>query len=98
MNCDTMLESGDTLNSILWLIVAAVSVVPLIVFLISYRRTKSRKLLITAAAFTLFFVKAVLLSMKLFIHNYADEVWWSAAAILDILIISLIAFALSRKA
>ncbi len=93
-----MLESGDTLNSILWLIVAAVSVVPLIVFFISYRRTKSRKLLITAAAFALFFVKAVLLSMKLFITNYADEMWWSVAAILDILIISLIAYALSRKA
>jgi hypothetical protein len=29
--------------------------------------------------------------------NYVDEIWWSVAAVLDIMIISLIAYSLSRK-
>ena len=94
---DIGLEPHEQTELILWLIVAAVSLVPLVIFSISYRRVRSPKLLITTLAFFLFFVKALILAMKLFIPNYVDETWWSVAAVLDILIISLIAYSLSRK-
>jgi hypothetical protein len=91
------LEPHEQTELILWLIVAAVSLVPLVIFSISYNRVRSPKLLITTVAFFLFFLKALILAMKLFIPNYVDEIWWSVAAILDILIISLIAYSLGRK-
>ena len=78
-------------------IVAAVSLIPLVIFSISYRRVRSQKLLITTLAFFLFFVKALILAMELFMPDYLDDTWWSVAAVLDIMIISLIAYSLSRK-
>ena len=94
---DVGLEPYEQTELILWLIVAAVSLIPLVIFSISYRRVRSQKLLITTLAFFLFFVKALILAMKLFMPNYVDEIWWSVAAVLDIMIISLIAYSLSRK-
>ena len=94
---DVGLEPYEQTELILWLIVAAVSLIPLVIFSISYRRVRSQKLLITTLAFFLFFVKALILAMKLFLPNYVDETWWSVAALLDIMIISLIAYSLSRK-
>jgi hypothetical protein len=93
-----MIEPSDEMTTILWLIVAVLSLTPFIIFLISYARVKSRRLFIVTIAFFLFFIKALVLSMKLFLQNYDDEVWWSVAAILDIVIIGLIAFSLSKKA
>jgi hypothetical protein len=98
MDVDVGLEPGEEVELILWLIVAAVSLIPVIFFSISYIRVRSTKLLMTDIAFILFFVKAVTLGMKLFIPSYSDEIWWSVAAFLDIMIISLIALALSKKA
>ena len=97
VDVDVGFEPHEQTELILWLIVALVSLVPLLVFSISYKRVRSPKLLITTIAFFLFFVKALILAMKLFIPNYDDEVWWAVAAVLDILIISLIAYSLSRK-
>ncbi len=94
---DVGLEPHEQTELILWLIVAAVSLVPLVIFSISYNRIRSPRLLITTLAFFLFFIKALILAMKLFIPNYVDEIWWSVAAVLDIVIISLIAYSLSRK-
>jgi hypothetical protein len=94
---DVGLEPHEQTELILWLIVAVVSLIPLVIFSISYRRVRSQKLLITTLAFFLFFVKALILAMKLFMPNYVDETWWSVAAVLDIMIISLIAYSLSRK-
>jgi predicted transcriptional regulator len=94
---DVGLEPHEQTELILWLIVAAVSLIPLVIFSISYRRVRSPKLLITTLAFFLFFIKALILAMKLFIPNYVDEIWWSVAAVLDIVTISLIAYSLSRK-
>ena len=94
---DVGLEPHEQTELILWLIVAAVSLIPLVIFSISYRRVRSQKLLITTLAFFLFFVKALILAMKLFMPNYVDETWWSVAAVLDIMIISLIAYSLRRK-
>jgi predicted transcriptional regulator len=94
---DVGLEPYEQTELILWLIVAAISLVPLVIFSISYHRIRSPKLLITTLAFSLFFIKALILAMKLFMPNYVDEVWWSVAAVLDIMIISLIAYSLSRK-
>ena len=99
-----MLEPAEEINAILWLVVAGISLIPLCIFLISYIRVKSEKLLITTAAFSLFFIKAMVLAMKLFIPGgdteiwyLNDEFWWSVAAILDMIIIGLIAFALKKK-
>lgn len=99
-----MLEPAEEINAILWLVVAGISLIPLCIFLISYIRVKSEKLLITTAAFSLFFIKAMVLAMKLFIPGGDDEIWylndefwWSVAAILDMIIIGLIAFALKKK-
>ena len=86
------------MNAVLWLVVTIISLVPLTLFLISYLRVRSTKLLITTAAFALFTGKALILAMKLFLQDYDDEIWWSLAAIMDIFIISLIAIALSGKA
>ena len=94
---DVGLEPHEQTELILWLIVAAVSLIPFVIFSISYHRVRSPKLLITAAAFFLFFIKALILAMKLFVPNYVDEIWWAVAAVLDIIIISLIAYSLSRK-
>lgn len=93
-----MIEPGEGITTILWLIVTVLSLAPLIIFSISYFRVKTRRLLIITIAFFLFFIKASILSMKLFLQNYSDEVWWSVAAILDAIIIGLIAFSLSKKA
>ena len=94
---DVGLEPHEQTELILWFIVAAVSLIPLVIFSISYIRVRSPKLLITTLAFFLFFIKALILAIKLFIPNYVDEIWWSVAAILDIIMISLIAYSLSRK-
>ena len=93
-----MIESGEEINAILWIIVAIVALIPVSMFLVSYKRIKSKKLLLTTFAFTLFFIKALLLAMKIFIQNYNDETWWSVVAIIDIAIIGLIAYSLSKKA
>jgi len=92
-----MIEHGDQLTAILWLIVAVVSLAPLSFFLVSYLRVGTRRLLLTTAAFALFFVKALVLAMKLVVQSYSDELWWGVAAILDIAIVGLIAISLSRK-
>ena len=99
-----MVEAGESINAILWLIVAGISLIPLYIFFLSYIRVKSKKLLITTVAFGFFFVKAITLGMRLFIPEPADEIWymdeefwWSVAAILDIIIIGLIAYALKKK-
>jgi len=95
---DVGLEPHEQPELILWLIVAALSLIPFVIFLVSYIRVRSTTLLIATAAFSLFFVKAMILSMKLFIPNYADEFWWAVAAVLDIMILGLIAVSLSKKA
>jgi hypothetical protein len=92
-----LIEHGEELTSVLWLGVTIVSLVPLSFFLVSYLRVGTRRLLLTTAAFALFFVKALVLAMKLFIPSYSDEVWWAVAAILDMVIIGMIAVSLSGK-
>jgi hypothetical protein len=99
-----MAEVGELLNSVIWVVVALISLIPLVIFFISYRRIKSRRLLFTTIAFALFFLKALILSFKLFtpasndeIWYLDDEFWWSVAAFLDIAIIGSIAFALRLK-
>lgn len=86
---------------ILWLIVAIISLIPVYIFWIGYRKLQTRDLFITAIAFTLFFIKALTLSIALFEINdlwYAnDEFWLAIAAILDIIIIGLIAFSFSNR-
>ncbi len=85
------------LYPILWLIVAAISVVPMIVFWKGYFRLGAKKIRLTAIAFTLFFFKALTVGSELFLDEadegtwfLNDEFWLCVAAILDMIIISLI--------
>ncbi len=85
------------LYPILWLIVAAISVVPMYVFWKGYFRLGSKKIRLTAIAFTLFFFKALSIGSELFLNDsnegtwfLNDEFWLCVAAILDMMIISLI--------
>lgn len=94
---DVGLEPHEQTELILWLIAAAISLVPVVIFFVSYLRVKSMVLLIATSAFFIFFLKAMILAMKLFMPNYVDEFWWSVAAILDIIMISLVALSLSKK-
>ena len=95
---DIGLEPHEETELILWLIAAIISIVPIVVFFVSYLRVRKPVLLIATSAFFIFFLKAMILAMKLFIPTYVDEFWWSVAAILDIIMISLVAFSLSKKA
>jgi hypothetical protein len=95
---DVGLEPHEQSELILWLIAAAISLVPIVIFFVGYLRVKSTVLLIATSAFFIFFLKAVILAMKLFVPNYVDEFWWSVAAVLDIIMISLVALSLSKKA
>ena len=96
-----MIEPGDEINAIFWLIVAIISTVPFYIFFVSYRKVRSKKLLFTAVAFSLFVFKGIFLSMKLFLPNndvgwfLDDELWWTIAAVLDIIIVCLITMALT---
>lgn len=99
-----MIGTAESVNALFWIIVAVVALIPFSIFAISYKRIKSQKLLFTTIAFFLFFIKAVTLGMRLFIPESSeelwfldDEFWWSIAAVLDILIIGLIAFPLLKK-
>lgn len=91
------------LHSILWLLVAVITLFPMLVFWTGYSKLRTRNLLISSLAFTLFFVKALTLAMKIFMEGegalsgYSDELWWSVAALLDMIIISLIAFTFGMK-
>ena len=93
-----------TIYTILWLIVAVISLIPIYIFWIGYLKLRTRDLLITAIAFSLSFVKGIILAMKLFIRGAGegtwyldDEFWWCIAAILDIIIIGLITFSFTNK-
>jgi hypothetical protein len=99
-----MVETSEQINAVLWLIVAIIALVPLIVFLKSYLRVRTRKLLMTTTAFILFFSMAMILAMRLVVPSsdtaqwyMDDEFWWSIAAVMDIAIICLIAFSLTLR-
>lgn len=93
-----------TINPFLWLIVALLSLLPVYIFWIGYRKTHTRDLFITASAFTLFLVKALTLAVALFLDGlneekwyFDDEFWVGVAAVLDMFIIGLIASALMGR-
>jgi len=72
------------------------------IFWIGYQKIKTQALLITAVAFTLFFVKAAAISLEMFFDDNGswflnDEFWLAVAAILDLIIIGLIAFSFSSR-
>ena len=99
-----MFESYEQILALFWMAVAVVALFPLIIFYISYKRIKSDILLFTTIAFSLFFIKALSLGMRLFISEaneeiwfLDDEFWWTIAALLDICIIALISLSLFKK-
>jgi hypothetical protein len=87
----------DEIHTILWLVVAIITLIPTYVFWAAYWKMRSKDLLINSLAFSLFFIKALILAMKLFIGSFDDEIWWSVAAILDIFIVGLITFSFFQK-
>lgn len=99
-----MVETGETINAVIWLVVAVITLLPLGAFYMSFRKVRSKKLLLTTIAFLLFFVKSLLLASRLVIPEGSaepwyleDDFWWSIAAFLDVGIIAMIAFALRKK-
>ncbi len=86
-----------------YLLVAAIALIPMCIFWISYRRVKSKKLLITAMAFSIFFVKAIIMALEVVFvivvgaEDFPEEFWISLAAVLDIVIITLFAVPLLQK-
>jgi hypothetical protein len=99
-----MLETKELINAAFMLVVAIISLVPLTIFYKSYLRVRNRKFLMVTAAFLLFFIQAIFLSMRLLVPGANgdvwykdDEFWWSVAAVLDVLIILLFTLALTSK-
>lgn len=91
-----MFESIEA-YSVLWLLVAIISIFPLVLFWVSYYRVHSQRLLITAIAFGIFFLKAAMLSLELFIANFEDDVALIIAAFVDTLFLGLVTAALLMK-
>ena len=94
----------EDIYSILWLITAFIAVIPVYVFWTGYRKVRSKDLLITSVAFTLFLAKAIIFTMELFVKDagegtwyLSDEFWFAVAAILDMIIIGLIAISFTHK-
>ena len=82
-----------------YLVVALIAIIPMCIFWVSYRRVQSRKLLITTLAFSIFFVKAIVMSLEVVFAamgggDFPEESWISLAAVLDIVIITLFALPL----
>ncbi len=99
-----MIESKELINAVLSLVVAAIALVPITIFYKSYRVVRGRKLLMTLAAFLLFFIEAVILGARPFIPGASaevwyldDEFWWSAASIMDVMILGLFTMSLTSK-
>ena len=100
-----MIELGEEINSVFWLLVAIISMFPFYIFFMSYKKVRSRKLLWISGAFFIFIFKGFFLSMKLFFPDGGDEigwflddeVWWTIAAVLDVFIICLITMALTSS-
>ncbi|UCH89357.1 MAG: hypothetical protein JSV49_01535 [Thermoplasmata archaeon] len=99
-----MFESTESLIAVFWIVVGIIALIPFIIFTISYRRIKDKKLLYNSIAFFLFFLKAILLSIGLFepfgddaVWFLSEELWWAVAAVLDAIIIILIALSLLHK-
>jgi len=94
----------EDIYSVLWLITAIIAVIPVYVFWTGYRKVRSKDLLITAVAFTLFLLKALIMTMELFVGDAGegtwylnDEFWFGVAAVLDMIIIGLIAVSFTHK-
>lgn len=99
-----MSEVSEGINAFFWLAVAVAALVPLVIFAVSYKRVRSKRILLTTIAFGLFFIKAILLSLRLFtpesqedLFQIDNETWWIVAAILDIFIIGLISAGLMLR-
>ena len=98
-----MIEPGEEINSVFWLAVAIISIIPFYIFLMSYKKVGSRKFLFITIAFFIFIFKGFFLSMKLFFPDEIDEngwllddqIWWTIAAVLDVFIVCLITMALT---
>lgn len=99
-----MLEAKELVNAVLSLVVAAISLVPITIFYKSYLKVRSRRLLMTTAAFLLFFIEAVILGARQLVPGASgevwyldDEFWWSVASIMDVMIIGLFTVSLTSK-
>ncbi len=100
-----MAELSEAINAVLWLVVAIFALIIFLIFLKSYKKVKDKKIFYTTIAFFFFFIKATLLGMRLFMLEIDeepwfldDEFWWSIAAVLDAITITLIFYPLSKRA
>lgn len=98
------MESGEWISGVLWLVVALVSIIPIVIFSRAYMRVRSKKLLYTTVAFCLFFIMGITLALKVIFPGsddaawyLNDEFWWPVAAFMCIAIIGLFVIALSSR-
>jgi hypothetical protein len=84
-------------NGILWLLAAIIAFMPVLIFFRAYLSVKSTKLLYTALAFLLIFIKAAVLAVRFIVADFSDDPWWSWIAVIEIAIIALITLSLVAK-
>jgi len=92
-----MLGIANEPAAFFWLIFAIIAIFPMIIFFTAFRRIGSKKMLITAMAFVVMFVKGVFLSLEVLFPGYDNDFWELMAAVLDIVAIILIVMALARQ-
>ena len=85
------------INGILWLVATVIAFVPVFIFIKAYLSVKSTKMLYTALAFLLIFIKAAVLAVRFIVSDFSDDPWWSWIAVLEIAIIGLITLSLVAK-
>jgi len=91
------MEIEFEINGILWLVATIIAFVPVFIFFKAYLSVKSTKILYTALAFLLIFIKAAVLAVRFIVGDFSDDPWWSWIAIIEIAIIGLITLSLVKK-
>ena len=84
-------------NGVLWLLAAIVAFMPVIIFFRAYLSVKSKRILYTALAFLLIFIKAAVLAFRFIVADFSEDPWWAWIAMIEIAIIALITLSLVAK-
>lgn len=69
----------------------------LIISILSYKRSKNKKIIFINLVFILFLLKGILLSLSVFLLDLQDYISITILAILDLLILLLLFFAVLKK-
>jgi len=95
--CGGKMEIEFEVNGTLWLLAAIIAFIPVFIFFRAYLSVKSKKILYTALAFLLIFIKAAVLAVRFIVADFSDDPWWSWIAMIEIAIIGLITLSLMAR-